>query len=104
MKIELRESSGPITMDIVQRSDLQSNVTIKAGATAGLVTLNFDLGGSTSALVKAKSSVGAATILNKTGFNGTSDYLQSINYPSSHSFDATLNTTVGGIEISAKYG
>ncbi len=101
--MELRESSGPITMDIVQASELQGNVTIKSATTAGLLTLNLEIRGGSSALVKSNSGVGALNILDKTGFNGTSATLQSINYPSLHSFNTTLNTTVGGIDIAARY-
>ena len=103
VRMELKESSGPITMDILQSNYIQGNVTIDARATAGLLTFNLSLGGNTSAIVKSKSSLGAVKIMDKTGFSGTTDILQSINYPSTHSFNATMNTTVGGIDISARY-
>ncbi len=101
--MEFRESSGPIIMDILQSGELQQNVTIKAGATAGSLTLNLIINGNTSAIVRSNSVVGAITVLNKTGFNGTDTALQSVNFPGLKSFNATLNTTVGGIDISARY-
>jgi len=94
--------TGAIDFSVLQNSSIPANVTLNAQATTGGIDLGITIHDDVAAIVKSTVAIGDINF-SKTGFNGTKSELQSNNYPTSSNFIINLQTTTGGIGISAVY-
>jgi hypothetical protein len=94
--------TGAIDFSVLQNSSIPANVTLNAQATTGRIDLGITIHDGVAAIVKSTVAIGDINF-SKTGFNGTKSELQSNNYPTSSNFIVNLQTTTGGIGISAVY-
>ena len=94
--------TGAIDLSVLQNSSIPANVTLNAQATTGAIDLGITIHDNVAAIIKSTVSTGGINF-SKTGFNGTKSELQSNNYPASSNFIINLQTTTGGIGISAVY-
>jgi hypothetical protein len=94
--------TGAIDFSVLQNSSIPANVTLNAQATTGGIDLGITIHDDVAAIIKSTVATGDINF-SKTGFNGTKSELQSNNYPTSSNFIINLQTTTGGIDISAVY-
>jgi hypothetical protein len=102
VSVDLRSTTGSVTMDVVETERLLGNVTLFARTTTGSVDLSMTIDNDVGARIESDTSIGgiSASVEN---FSGNKSPLQSDNYPAGSNFFVNLRTTTGGIHIDAAY-
>jgi hypothetical protein len=102
VSVDLRSTTGSVTVDVVETERLLGNVTLFARTTTGSVDLSMTIDNDVGARIESDTSIGgiSASVEN---FSGNKSPLQSDNYPAGSNFFVNLRTTTGGIHIDAAY-
>lgn len=101
--VDAMTTTGGVEVDVEADERLQSDITLRAEATTGGVAFAIDIQGDVGAIITSSVTTGGIDVDRRVGFSGSTELLQSSNYPAAHNFDVNLRVTTGGIEIDAKH-
>jgi len=102
ISVNLRSTTGSVTVDVVETEGLLGNVTMDARTTTGSVNLSMAIDNDVGARIESHTDIGEISA-NVQNFSGNKSPLQSDNYPAGSNILVNLRTTTGGIRINAAY-
>jgi hypothetical protein len=102
VSVDLRSTTGSVTVDVVETERLLGNVTLFARTTTGSVDLSMTIDNDVGARIESRTDIGEISV-DVQNFSGDKSPLQSDNYPAGSNILANLRTTTGGIHIDAVY-
>jgi hypothetical protein len=103
IEIKSIATTGGIEMSFKQHEIVTGNITVNAEVVTGVIIFLVDVKGELGAKIASSVDTGGIDVNRQVGFSGTDALLQSTNYPDEYFFEATLETSTGGISIDAKY-
>jgi hypothetical protein len=102
VSVNLKSTTGTVSLSVSRSNKLSGNVAIDAGTTTGSVNLAMTVHDGVGAKIESHTSVGGINV-KQDGFSGNQSLLQSSNFPAETNFLVNLATTTGSIQVNAYY-
>jgi hypothetical protein len=101
--IDLKSTTGSVTLDITETKTLSGNLQVNAAATTGSVNVGLIIDGGVSAKIASQKPALGNIHTNLNNFQGNNTLLQSNNYPSTSTIEINNTAVTGSININANY-
>jgi hypothetical protein len=101
--IDLKSTTGSVTLDITEIKTLAGNLQVNAAATTGSVNVGLTIDGGVSAKIVSQKPALGNIHTNLNNFQGNDTLLQSNNYPSASNIEINNSAVTGSININANY-
>ena len=101
--IDLKSTTGSVTLDITETKTLAGNLQVNAAATTGSVNVGLTIDGGVSAKIVSQKPALGNIHTNLNNFQGNDTLLQSNNYPSASNIEINNSAVTGSININANY-
>ena len=101
--INLKSTTGSVTVDLTQTKTFPGNLQINTAATTGSVNIGLTIDAGVAAKIDSHAGPLGDIQFNKNNFSGNNTHMQSINYPSDCNIEIINRVNTGNIFIEANY-
>jgi hypothetical protein len=99
----LKSSTGGVRTSFDQTEPTIGNVSVGINTDVGGIDATVYIAGEVSGKVVSSANVGNVNVQQQTGFNGTSDRLESENFPTGSQINVTCMARTGGVNLRVSY-